>query len=683
MRAELSVNAGEWESDPTLRPIPPANLDVERDLSSRPARPPAVTYDYGNGLVEERTKAGSIALRYDAGLEQLVPADVDAFPLYNEHILDSVDRETLVYFTSSAALADKLIDCDLHPGIGALPAVRNPLGRISTLTSTVLAPLRGRRVVILGGATEDLREWSEAAASALCAAAVAEVRVACPPGDLDTWETWFDAQAGRAPGEVAWDRLPAAVEAQARRAAWGGYALNERGNARRLADLHGSDLRYCQERGIWYVWNGRLWAPNDRDALGRLSKSVIDALVEEARRKQQEAADAKDAKGKADAADLWNHARASGQAYRIKGMLELAQSEPGIGVRVDQLDADPWAFNVLNGTIDLRTGKLRAHRREDLCTKIAPVEFDPAAECPLWMKFLNEIMDDNAELIGFLGRATGYTLTGLTREQILLMLIGRGANGKSTFLETLFWLMGDYARRTEFSTFLAKPTDGIRNDLARLAGARFVASVETERGRRLAEVEVKQLTGGDTITARFLYHEAFEFRPAFKVWLAANARPTIRGTDDAIWRRIRLVPFDVIIPEQQRDGDLPEKLRGELPGILAWAVRGCLEWQQVKLKPPVEVVEATRAYRVEQDTLAAFIEECCEVDADARVRSSDLWAKWQAWAQAHGEQAGSRAEWIDALRGRGFVVDRTKSARLWRGLRLLPDDLDLGFEVTR
>jgi hypothetical protein len=295
------------------------------------------------------------------------------------------------------------------------------------------------------------------------------------------------------------------------------FALTDYGNAERLIAAYGRDLRYCYLWGKWLIWTGRRWELDETATVERWAKATVRAIY-------REAADTPDDKAR-DA--LVKHATKSECVTRIQAMVNLAQSELGIPARPDDFDADPWLFNVQNGTLDRRTGELRPHRREELITKIAAVEYAREAVCPTWLAFLDRVFGGNADLISFIRRATGYSMTGQTVEQVLLLLYGLGANGKSTLLEVVRATLGTYAGQADFATFLARDHDPVRNDIARLVGTRFVAAVEVEGGRRLAEVLVKTLTGGDTITARFLHREFFEFQPAFKLWLAANHRPVI------------------------------------------------------------------------------------------------------------------------------------------------------------
>ena len=377
---------------------------------------------------------------------------------------------------------------------------------------------------------------------------------------------------------------------------------------------------------------------------------------------------------KDDARKLWNHAQRTENNRKIQDMIERASKEPGVCILPDTLDADTWLFNVTNGTLDLRTCQLRPHRPEDFITKLCPVAYDPAATAPEWNRFLDRIFGGNGDLIRFIQRAVGYTLTGTTVERCLFLFHGVGANGKSTILSVLRALLGDYSSQTPAETLMVKRNGAIPNDIARLKGARFVCAVETEEGRQLAESLVKWLTGGeDLITARFMRGEWFDFRPTFKLYIASNHKPEIRGTDRAIWDRLRLVPFNVTIPPEERDPDLADKLRGELPGILAWAVKGCAEWRKDGLGPPAEVTEATEGYRNEMDRLGDFVVDCCVEGAACRAAATPLFERYKLWCQLNGEEAMSQTLFGRKLAERGFTSDRPtagpeKGRKVWQGI---------------
>ena len=440
--------------------------------------------------------------------------------------------------------------------------------------------------------------------------------------------------------------------------------LTDLGNARRLVEACAADLRYCPQWRCWLVWDGRHWVPDKTLRVMRRAKAVV----------RQMYADAAATKNATKRRGLVEHAHKSESEARLRAMVTLAQSEPGIPVMVEELDRDRWLLNVLNGTIDLRTAKLRRHRRQDLITKLAPVAYDPTATCPRWEAFLDRIFAGDQKLIGFVRRAAGYSLSGTASERVILLLFGTGKNGKTTLLETLRAAFGDYATATPVETLLVKRTGGIPNDLARLKGARLVTASEAEKGARLAEALVKQVTGRDTIAARFLYAEFFDFRPTFTLWLATNHKPVIRGTDPAIWDRIRLIPFTVRIPEDEQDKQLLEKLRTELPGILRWLVEGCLAWQHDGLGVPPAVEDATAAYQAEMHPLTGFIEECCVIAATAWAKFGDLWKAYILWAQDAGEVALSKVDFGDRLTDLDYPPDKGgKGARIRRGIALRPE----------
>jgi putative DNA primase/helicase len=441
-----------------------------------------------------------------------------------------------------------------------------------------------------------------------------------------------------------------------------GFNLTDLGNAERFVAHHGTDVRYCYQWRKWLVWTGARWERDEAGRVHRLAKETVRSIYREASDEEDE--DRRKA--------LAKHARASESETRIRAMVELAKSE--VPASPDQFDAEPWLLNTSNGTIDLRTGEQREHRREDLITKLAAVEYDPDAAAPAWTAFLKRVLPGE-ELRRFVQRATGYSATGNTSEQCMFIHHGPGANGKSTFQETVSAALGDYAMRTPTETLLVKRPGGVPNDVARLKGARFVTASETEEGRRLAESLVKDLTGQDTISARFMWAEWFDFKPTHALHLSTNHKPEIRGTDAAIWRRIRLIPWAVTIPPAEQDRELPEKLRAELPGVLSWIVRGCLEWQRGGLQAPEEVRQATRAYRAEMDVLAAFLADCCARGDDETAFAGELWGAWKCWCEETGEQQGTQKRFGGRLAERGFLNHRdSKTGRkMWSGLSLRPN----------
>jgi putative DNA primase/helicase len=322
--------------------------------------------------------------------------------------------------------------------------------------------------------------------------------------------------------------------------------------------------------------------------------------------------------------------------------------------------------------------KLKAHDPADRITKIVPVDYDPDASCPRFKQFLKEALVDET-VIKFVKRYSGYTLTGITRERLLAILYGFGKNGKTTLVELLHEVLGDYARNTDVETLLIKKYQGVGNDVAALKGARFVSAAEVEKGRRLAESKVKQLTGRDTVTARFLFGENFDFKPEFKLWLSTNNKPVIQGTDDAIWDRIRLIPLTQRFDGSKADPKLPDKLRNELAGVFSWMVEGCLEWQEHGLEEPKTVTDATNQYREEMDTLASFLDEVCVVGAHYRVLAERLYQRYAMWCDNSGERKDPKKAFVARLEERGFERRRetagvNKGRYIWLGIGPRSDD---------
>ena len=371
---------------------------------------------------------------------------------------------------------------------------------------------------------------------------------------------------------------------------------------------------------------------------------------------------------------LLRHAEKSLQLPRLTAMIKLAESIQSLIARTSDLDSDPMLLGVLNGVVDLRTGTLRTARREDLMTKQAPVSFDGEARCPQFEQFASQVLDGDRDLLDYFQRVVGYSLTGKTSEQCLFFLYGTGANGKSTMLNVLKALLGDdYAKQSPSETLMAaKHGKSASNDLARLQGARLVLSNEVEEGSRLSESLIKQMTGGDPIPARYLYAEFFEFVPQFKLAIAGNHQPVIRGEDHGIWRRLHLVPFTVTIPAEERDPQLQEKLLTELPGILNWAIKGCLEWQTGGLNPPPVILKAVEEYREDMDILGHWIEECCKEGSGLQAGATRAYQSYKAWAHRQGHHALSGSAFGRRLAER-YPRKRTNTGRVYEGLEVTLD----------
>ena len=432
------------------------------------------------------------------------------------------------------------------------------------------------------------------------------------------------------------------------------------GNADRLVKQHGDNLKYCHKFNAWYAWDGKCWGKDESEGIVRRATETARSVYDEVNKEQDSSRN--------DA--LCKHGKASQKKSNIDAMIRLAKSHHSLLVSPEQLDTDPMLLNVSNGTLDLKTGKLREFRRSDLMTKVLKVEYDSEGQCPVWQNFLQTTFNRDDKLIEFVQKMLGYTLTGSIKEQCLFMLYGTGSNGKSTLIETVRRIMGDYGKQANFETFTVMDSGTARNDLARLAGARFVSASEGEAGHHLAESVVKQITGGDTITARFLYQENFEYIPQFKIFLATNHRPEIKGTDDAMWRRIKLIPFDVTIHDSEQDKDLMGKLEAEKAGILAWMARGCLKWQKEGLKTPKSVLSATKNYREEMDIFGQFLEDRCDIEKSARVRPEELYRVYETWCIDAGIfRPMARNKFGMTLEGRGYSGGKEKGVRWRYGLK--------------
>lgn len=410
------------------------------------------------------------------------------------------------------------------------------------------------------------------------------------------------------------------------------------------AENHADDLRFVAAWGRWFIYSDGCWREDKTLRYFDLSRDVCRAAAE-------------DSGGGKIAQDLT-------AAKKVAAVVTLARADRRMAATVEQWDSDPWLLNTPGGVVDLRTGRTRPHRQEDYLTKITAVA--PGGECPRWHAFLDQITGGDKHLQLYLQRLAGYALTGLTREHAFAFIYGPGGNGKSVFLSTLAGILDSYATTAPVETFIASHTERHPTDLASLRGARLVTAVETESGRRWAESKLKQLTGGDKIAARFMRQDFFEYAPQFKLVVAGNHRPGLRNIDEAIRRRLHLVPFGVVIPENQRDDELLEKLRAEWAGILAWAIEGTLEWVGEGLNPPEAVRKATDDYFATEDSLGQWLADSCFDDHQNMAEpttTAELFDDWKLWSERGGERPGNVKQFSQALAQRGYERRRHSSGR--------------------
>ncbi|MED3090626.1 phage/plasmid primase, P4 family, partial [Bacillus toyonensis] len=402
------------------------------------------------------------------------------------------------------------------------------------------------------------------------------------------------------------------------------FKLTELGNAERIAYEYGHVIKFIGDIG-WFIWDGKRWRVDTKKEIERMTAKVLRSLS-----KSDDESEAK-----------WARMceRRNVRMNSIKDLMPLVPAQR------EDFDKHEYLLNVENGVIDLKTGELSLHDRDLMLTKMVNIEYKKEEDCPNWKAFLESIFKDvegntDYELIDFIQKAIGYSLTSDISEQVMFFLYGGGRNGKSTFINTIKNLLGDYAKQTNSETFIKKRNDsGVNNDIARLAGARFVSAVESEDGQQLSEALVKQITGGEPISARFLRQEFFEFTPEFKVFFTTNHKPIIKGIDEGIWRRVRMVPFTVTIAKEKMDRKLPEKLSMEMPGILNWAIQGCLKWQREGLREPKSIRLATNSYKEEMDIIEPFILDMCFLNPLAKIEAKELYTAYSRWCEDEGEIA--------------------------------------------
>ncbi|WP_061953539.1 phage/plasmid primase, P4 family [Cupriavidus pauculus] len=580
---------------------------------------------------------------WDARRRKMAPPDPR--PLYNQPGMISASLVVLVE-------GEKCAQALINAGIVATTAMH---GANAPVEKTDWSPLAGKAVLIWPDRDKPGWEYATQAAQAILSAGAKTCHILYPPEEAaDGWDAadavieGFDVTAFLTHGprlqmhDVADDAEPVVSSDES---VWG----TEDALALAFTRRYHRDWRYVAAWGRWLVWDGHRWRTEDTLAATDLIRSVC-----------------RHAAVHADNPKIAAKLASSGT---VGGVERLARADRRHAATTSEWDADPWLLNTPGGVVDLKTGRQRPHDRADRMTKITTAT--PGGDCPIWRQFLVEITGGDADLQAYLQRMVGYCLTGVTSAHALFFLYGTGANGKSVFANVVSTILGDYASTASMDTFVEARGDRHPTDLAGLRGARFVTAIETEQGRRLNESKVKAITGGDKISARFMRQDFFEYTPQFKPVIVGNHKPAIRNIDEAMKRRMHLIPFTVTIPPERRDGNLTDKLLAERDGILAWAVAGCLVWQREGLKPPASVVSATEEYFESEDALGRWLDERCVREANAKSLTAELFGDWKQWADSAGEFIGSQRRFSDLLITRGVEKWRnTAGVRGFRGIGL-------------
>jgi putative DNA primase/helicase len=420
--------------------------------------------------------------------------------------------------------------------------------------------------------------------------------------------------------------------------------------ADQFAARYGATFRHVTNRNDWYFYDGKVWTPDEKLNRYTFARELCSQL---ARGCQEDSVK-----------------KALTHANTVADVIKVVGYDGSMKALINEFDRDPLLLNTQDGVVDLRNGSMRPHRYDDYFSQITSCGV--GGDCPVWIDFLNRITCRDAELQAYLCRVFGYALTGSTKEHALFFLYGSGANGKSVFIGVLAGILHTYHRTAAMQTFIVASGDQHPTDLAGLVGSRAVTASETERGRTWDENKIKTITGGDEVSARFMRGDFFEYVPQFKIIVAGNHKPKLKSTDEAIRRRFNLIPFLATIPSEERDLDLGEKLGAEYPGILKWAIEGCLEWQRVGLDPPPVVCDATEEYIRSQNAVNNWIEERCDTGYGLNAMSSALYGDFKEWTHQVGEEGLKQADFNKALEELGFKLRKTKSFNAWEGLRLRP-----------
>lgn len=440
---------------------------------------------------------------------------------------------------------------------------------------------------------------------------------------------------------------------------------DDTGNADRFMDTFGELVKYSYIDKCWYCYNGGYWEADNEGKVAQYVDMTVDNMRNE---KLHVSADVDPEKAK----EAWDKFLKKTRSNSSKKAI-LSEIQHRVPVLHGEFDQDKTLLNTANGYVDLSSGILYEHDIKKMFSQQAGVDYTDNIDCPEWSEFLDQIFDNDQELIHYIQKAVGYSATGSIKEQVMFILYGNGRNGKSIFIDTISDILGTYAKSMQADSIMVRQSSsGANSDIARLESARLVTSSEPNEGVRLDEGLVKQLTGGDKVTARYLYGKEFEFKPQFKLWLATNHKPIIRGTDDGIWRRLMLIPFKVQIPTDKVDKDLKYKLQRESIGILNWIVEGALMWQREGLNPPASVTNASRQYREEMDVISLFVDDCCETGDSYRAPAGEIFKKYQAWANENSEYSMSKQKFGREMRQK-FEMKKTMNGRFYLGLKISQD----------
>jgi len=593
---------------------------------------------------------------WDAKRRKMAPPEPR--PLYNQPGIAVAEQVILVE-------GEKCAQALIEAGISATTAMH---GANAPVDKTDWSPLAGKAVLIWPDRDKPGFGYAEAASQAVLMAGATSCAILLPP---DAKQEGWDAADALAEGfdvsgfivtgpritvqplgdEPDLPEYDGQADHDSDATVWG----TEDALAVSFTRRYQRDWRYIAAWGKWLMWDGQRWRAEETLAATDLIRHVC-----------------RHAAVRADSSKVAAKLAASST---VGGVERLARSDRRHAATTDEWDADIWLINTPGGVVDLRTGRMRPHDRADRMTKIASATLVPGSSCPTWLRFLDQVTGGDAELQSYLQRMFGYCLTGATSEHALFFLYGTGANGKSVFVNTLFTLLGDYAANAPMDTFMETRGDRHPTDLAGLRGSRFVGATETEQGRRWNESKIKEITGGDRVSARFMRQDFFTYVPQFKLVIAGNHKPAIRNIDEAMRRRLHLIPFTITVPPEKRDKQLQTKLLAEANGIFSWGVEGCLAWQREGLQQPQSVLNATDEYFEDEDAIGQWMGERCYVEPAARSLTADLFADWREWAEKHGEFVGSIKRFSETLVSRRFARWRNpKGAMGFQGISLQPKE---------